>query len=136
MRWPRLWFVLFSCLAWISCRNPAAAPAPGLSSAQLQNFVARGVVREVKSDGKTVLIKHEEIPGYMPAMTMPFKLRQSTNATDLRPGDQISFVLSVSGEESWISNIRKTGHEAPPLNSPALPSVREINPVPSSAAHP
>ena len=59
----------------VSCeKSPGTIPAtnapPNKSSTQ-QVFQVKGLVTAVKPREKTVEIKHEEIPGYMPAMTMP-----------------------------------------------------------------
>ncbi len=35
------------------------------------------MVRELKPDGRTVVIQHEAITNYMPAMTMPFEAREA-----------------------------------------------------------
>ena len=69
----------------------------------------RGVVQEIKPDGKTAIIDHEAIPNYMEAMTMALKARNTNEFAGVRPGDEISFRLSVTEEESWIDSVRKTG---------------------------
>src|SRR5215467_5148664 len=71
-------------------------------------FLARGVVRELKADGKTIVIEHEAISNYMAAMTMPFKVKDSKELADIRFGDQVSFRLQVTETESWIDRISPT----------------------------
>jgi len=44
-----------------------------------------GLLRQINDDGRVLVIRHEEIPGYMPAMTMPFKVRQTALRKDLKP---------------------------------------------------
>src|SRR5687767_4301262 len=85
----------------ISCRD-----SPQENS---RSFQVRGVLQELKAGGKTAVITHEEIPGYMDAMTMPFNVRDTNEITLLKPGDQISFRLRVTDNESWIEQIIKTG---------------------------
>jgi protein SCO1 len=79
---------------------------PSLSQAA-QHFEVKGVVREVESDGQTLLIQHEDIPGFMPAMTMPFSLRGTNVSRGFAAGDQVRFELTVTKEDSWISRIEK-----------------------------
>src|SRR5689334_13298461 len=64
-------------LGVVSCGEKPPAPSntssgPGL---QQQTFLVKGVIQELKPDGKTAVIKHEDIPGYMKAMTMPFEVK-------------------------------------------------------------
>ena len=52
-----------------------------------QMFNVRGVIRAPYADGE-IAIQHEEIPGYMPAMTMPFRV-DPAEVRDLSPGDRV-----------------------------------------------
>ena len=72
-----------------------------------QHFEVKGVVREIEPDGQTVLIQHEDIPGFMPAMTMPFSLRGTNVSHGFAAGDQVRFELTVTKEDSWISRVEK-----------------------------
>ncbi len=45
----------------------------------------------------------------MPAMTMPFRLKDPALARDRRPGDLIRARLMVTDEASWLTGIEKTG---------------------------
>ena len=89
------------------CVNSVAESLASSKSgeANLRSFAARGVVRELKADGRTILLSHETITNYMDAMTMPFRVKEPKELTDLRPGDQVSFRLSVSNTESWIDQV-------------------------------
>jgi len=51
-----------------------------------QVFTLKGVVKELNPDGKTIQIRHEAIPNYMVAMTMPFIERLDV-AVDRPDGD-------------------------------------------------
>src|ERR1051326_7639952 len=80
--------------------------ADGNSSAR-ETFEVTGRVRSLETGGKTVRIEHEEIPGYMPAMTMPFAVRDAGALKGLAAGDAVKFQLVVSDHDSWISRIEK-----------------------------
>ena len=54
----------------------------GVTHTNRQTFEVKGVVVKVTPGAKEVEIRHEEIPGYMPAMTMPFDVK-SANEFDL-----------------------------------------------------
>jgi protein SCO1/2 len=97
----------------------------------VQTFTTTGVVRELKADDRTVVIKHEPIPNYMDAMTMPFKVKEPGELAGLRTGDTIRFCLKVTDTESWIERISRTGktssEESKPTSAPAV-EVRTAKP--------
>jgi len=70
-------------------------------------------VREIKPDGRTVIVKHEQITNYMAAMTMPFHAKNQNELAGLKAGDEIAFRLSVTDDESWIDRVTRTGQSAP-----------------------
>ena len=72
-----------------------------------QHFEVKGVVRGVEADGQTILIQHDDIPGFMPAMTMPFSLRGTNASQGFAAGDRVRFDLVVTKDDSWISRIEK-----------------------------
>src|SRR5688500_14358562 len=86
-----------------------------------RSFSVRGVVQEVRPDGKTAVIKHESIPGYMDGMTMAFDAKTTNEFAGVRRGDEIQFRLVVTREDSWIESITKTGRTAALSN--ATPTV-------------
>src|SRR5262245_1673867 len=78
----------------------------------IQTFKVKGVVKQLRSEEKTVLVAHEAIPNYMDAMTMPFIVREPAALTELQGGDQIAFELHVTETQSWIDHISKLGRSA------------------------
>jgi len=72
-----------------------------------KNFQVKGVVISVKPKEKSVEIKHEAIPGYMPAMTMPFDVKDVKELSGLKAGDFVSFRMVVTDIEGWIDHIQK-----------------------------
>ena len=96
-------------LGFVSCRDRASVPPPGLAArTNAQTFQVNGVVQELAADGHTLVIRHQEIPNYMAAMTMPFHARATNEVSGLKPGDAITFRLVVTADESWIDQIRPT----------------------------
>lgn len=92
-----------------------------------QTFFVRGVVRELKPAEKTIIIKHENIPGYMEAMIMPFEVRDTNELRGLRPGEAISFRLVVATNDAWIDQVKKLN--VAPLELPSRPTVRIVRDV-------
>src|SRR6266581_574048 len=121
---PRLFPGLLAGLAF-SCRPhaPQAVSTLAGSSTNLRVFMVQGVVKEVKPDGTSALIKHEAIPDYMEAMTMPFNVKAPKELAGIEAGDEISFRLLVAEDESWIDQVIKRGKSAPEsAPSPPPPS--------------
>ena len=122
-------------VAFSACGKKQAEPAKGAGKAQ--EFFVRGVVRELKADGKTAVIQHEEIPNYMEAMSMPFRVKESKELAELKLGDEIHFRFVVAEYESWIDRVTKTGRSMPTTNSattntPArrdFRAVRDVEPL-------
>ena len=103
--------------------------APGHSTA-VRRFEVSGQIRELDLPNKTVRIAHDEIPGYMPAMTMPLAVRDVSVLNGLSAGDQVEFELTVTENDSWISRVTKTSG-APESTSvpPSSPGDREAERV-------
>ena len=118
--------ILFS-----ACNKNSSPSAPQM---QTQTYAAKGVIKELEPDGKTVVIKHEAIPGYMQAMTMPFEVRDTNLLQGLKPGDTVSFNLSVTPTEGWISALTRL-HSAPaesysiPPPQPVMHVSRALEPL-------
>jgi protein SCO1/2 len=74
---------------------------------------------------KSVTVKHEEIKGFMPAMTMPYDVPDAKALDGLRAGDLISATLVVFSNGAHLTGIKKVGEaplEKPPAEAP-MPSA-------------
>jgi protein SCO1 len=80
-------------------------------------YSAHGVVEEIKPDRKMVIIRHQAIPNYMAAMTMPFDVKDPNELAGLQRGSLIDFDLYVTTHESWVARIVKTGSVTLPPSS-------------------
>lgn len=94
-----------------------AAPACGGSKNEspvengVRMFDAKGVIKGVPAGGRALVIAHEEIPGFMPPMTMELKVRDAVETRNLMAGDEITFQLFSSDETHWIANITRVGQQ-------------------------
>ena len=70
-----------------------------------QHYHVRGIV--VASDVKTgeVTLDAEAIPGYMPAMTMPYQLKQPEIASELHRGDTITATMTPESGNDVLDEI-------------------------------
>jgi Cu/Ag efflux protein CusF len=68
-----------------------------------------GRVEALDLDGKRLTVAHEEIKGYMEAMTMSFAVKDENVLRELKSGDQVQAVLvrDSSTNLSWLEEIRK-----------------------------
>jgi protein SCO1/2 len=95
-------------------------------------FRVKGVVKEVLPERQKVKIEHDDIPGYMKAMTMLFDVKGSNQLAGLQPGDSVSFRLVVTKEDGWIDQITKLNTAAATSVAAAPDSfrrVREVEPL-------
>jgi protein SCO1/2 len=104
-----------------------------------EHYEMKGQVLSVNRDRVEILVKHEDIPGLMPAMTMPYKVRSVGMLDNLGPGDLITTDLEVEEGAAVITSIRKTGTAkvAMPAPSPVAQSgfelIKEGQEVPNQA---
>ncbi|MEY4941621.1 MAG: hypothetical protein RIQ93_3356, partial [Verrucomicrobiota bacterium] len=80
-------------LGWGGCARPgpeAAEPAKSAPRAKIRpgNYALTGEVLSVDAAKQTMRVRHDEIQGYMPAMTMDF-LVSAGDAAALKPGQKI-----------------------------------------------
>jgi protein SCO1/2 len=128
--------ILFLALVLAGCSK---TPKPGSTAADStqpqatdrQVFQVKGVVQEIQAVESKAVIRHEEIPDYMPAMTMSLDVKNTNELAGLAPGDEITFDMVVTEDDGWIENIKKTGLvtnvTAKPRPSTRL--VRDVEPL-------
>jgi protein SCO1/2 len=64
----------------------------------VKEFKLTGEVKKVEKQDKEVTIRHDAIPGFMAAMTMPFHVDNPALLEDVRSGDQVEGTLRVALE--------------------------------------
>jgi protein SCO1/2 len=117
----------------LSCREAKVPSASNPGATNVTTFPVAGVVKELRPDGKTVVVKHQEVTNYMEAMTMPFRVKDAVLLTGLQPGDEIAFRLLVTEDESWIDRIAKTGKSFPVTNVVTVPVSNAAPPTVDSS---
>ena len=108
----------------------SVGPAPPAA----KSYKLVGVVRKVDRETGVVSIRHEAIPGFMPAMTMPFDLKGQEILDDLQPGDKVEGTLQVNGDDSKLVDLNITKMATPTAPAPAAkPVLKAGEPVPDFA---
>jgi protein SCO1/2 len=79
-------------------------------SATEKHYDLKGKVVVVEKDKHLLTVEHEDIKDYMPGMTMPFKVGESSawvfeSPHEVGPGDQITATLIVDGAQLWLEDI-------------------------------
>lgn len=88
--------------------------APKAAATAEKPYPLKGVVVSVDSAAGQVIVRHEAIPGYMDAMTMPFKVAETRMLDEIKPGDTIEARLVVGEKASRLEGIVVSRHgEAP-----------------------
>jgi Cu/Ag efflux protein CusF len=72
-----------------------------------ESHAGRGSVISIDQKQAKVTLKHEEIKGLMPAMSMEFPVQPAEMLNGLRVGDRVQFTLSPQGGDFIITRIEK-----------------------------
>lgn len=96
------------------------SPAPDESRAQ--RYELKGKIVSFNKAQRQVVVQHEEVPGFMEAMTMPFTLREDSAFDVMRAGDTIQATLVVDDERTRLEN---------PIITQAIPSAAAATGTPA-----
>ena len=104
----------------------ALLAAAGCSRAR--TFELHGQVLAVDRARMEITIKHEDIRGFMPGMTMAFKVRDGRLVEGRNPGDLVAATLVVEDNDAYLAAVERTGH-APLTEAPsAIPPMDVLAP--------
>jgi Cu/Ag efflux protein CusF len=87
------------------------ALAQAAQAAVEREWTVRGVVRAILSEGNLVVLSHEEIPGYMPAMTMGFRAAAPQIYDGVRIGDAVRFTVRGAPPNVVLTGIERAPAE-------------------------
>jgi len=95
-----------------------------VSCARARQYELRGQVLAVDRERHEITIKHGDVQGFMPGMTMPFHVKEPTLLDCCQPGDLVTASLVVQDSTGYLSAIQRTGRapltEAPPPHADML----------------
>lgn len=86
------------------CAAPAAADQPVAPVEEIKSHPLKGVIMGINAEKVSLLVKHEEIPGVMRAMTMMFKV-DPTVLDQVKRGDAITARMSRRPDGWWLSDV-------------------------------
>ncbi len=114
----------FRCVAalLIALSGTACRPHP-------REYALRGQVLAIAEDRRHLTVKHEDIPGFMPAMTMVYEVRD-TAVSSLSAGDLITATLILAeGEMPYLIELKRTGHAEVPADGSGVMNPMVIGDV-------
>jgi protein SCO1/2 len=76
-----------------------------LQCSAIQQFQVRGLLLKFDPDHGAMLVSQEDIPGYMEAMTMSYRVHSGQELASIKPGSRIEFTLTIGDEATSVSNI-------------------------------
>jgi protein SCO1/2 len=79
--------------------------AAGCQSAPEKHYWIQGEVISADGAKKLLTVKHGDIPGLMPAMTMTYQVVEPKQMETLQPGDKITADLVVSENRGRLEKI-------------------------------
>lgn len=91
-----------------------------------KTYAVEGLVLEVRPAEQTIVVSHKEIPGAMPAMAMPVRVRDVREMRGLAIGDTVQFQLVIENGHSSARRLRvrkpenqiEEGRRVIPLETP------------------
>lgn len=89
----------------VCCCHEADEPKPASAASAVSGHALKGVVVEVLADRNSLLVKHEEIPGVMRAMTMLFKVEAET-LSRVKKGDTVTATMIRDGEDWRLRDVK------------------------------
>lgn len=114
---PTGWLVLLPmCIIGVAACN---------SSPAARQFELRGQILDIDRDAGVVTIRHGDIKGFMPAMTMPFKVKDRQLLQGRRAGDLVTGTLLVTDTDAYLIRLDVTGH-GEVRQAGSRPSVADI----------
>ena len=105
-------FALSGCDKSVSETKPQnikseSSPLPAPSIPKDGNYDGKGEVTKINNELGSVELKHEDIPGMMPAMQMEFFVKDKSLLKGLAVGDKVDFVIEYKHPQEIITSIKK-----------------------------
>lgn len=99
----RLFLLLFLSSSLLAGCRSGQQTATQTSSPSFKTYHLRGKVIAANPSTGEVTLAHDAIPGFMDAMTMPYKLKDPSILSELHPGDVITADVLVSqGDDATV----------------------------------
>lgn len=109
--------------------------APTSSAPAAERYQMSGMVVTVDRAGSALVVSHDAVPGVMPAMTMPFEVRDTRDFEGVTPGAMVAFTFVVGDRDSHVEGVRVITYETAeqdPLTASRLRLLSDLARPPTS----
>ena len=112
-------YLAFAALLFCFVLCGCARQEPSADAANAKRYPIKGTVVSVDKAAKKAKIAHDEIEGFMEAMTMDFTIKEDWVWNELTPDSQIRAELVVTPDAYWLERVAIVAAHDP--NRPASP---------------
>jgi protein SCO1 len=119
------------------CQSSNTIRTTSAQSGQVKQYAVKGIIVGTDPSHSEVTVDSEAIPGFMDAMTMPYKVKDPNILQDLHPGDRMTGTLLVADSGTLLDQIVITAQAQPdykpqaqyhvPAPGDAVPDFRLTN---------
>ncbi|HEY6357495.1 MAG TPA: SCO family protein [Vicinamibacterales bacterium] len=106
--------------AWLVMPAVAAALAAGCSQPAPKRYPLHGQILAIDAAHQQLTVKHDDIPGFMPGMTMSYPVATPFLMQGRTPGETINATLEVSDMTGRLVQIEHTGSAPLPAGTNAV----------------
>jgi protein SCO1 len=119
------------CMAWLL----ACGPSKQSKNADSKRYRFTGRVVSLDKQNRSMVVDGDEIPGFMSAMTMSYKVINGSDLNQVAVGDTVSADIVARHDDYWLENIKVVQHTSSPPNKPSatLHIPESGDPVPNFA---
>ncbi len=82
------------------------------AAAQGLRYEMAGIVVSIAADRSSVVVSHDAVPGVMPAMAMPFDVRDPGELAGVAPGAAVAFTLVLDKESAYAERLRVVPYQS------------------------
>jgi protein SCO1 len=119
------------CLVWLI----ACGPSKQSKEADTKRYRLTGRVVSLDKQNQSMVVDGDEIPGFMSAMTMSYKVKNGSDLNQVAAGDTLSADIVARNDDYWLENIKVVQHTPAPSHKPSatLHIPESGDPVPNFA---
>ena len=96
-----------------ACAREEAATDDGSPAVQEDTYDLTGRIISRDPATNQLTVDHDEIPGYMAAMVMPYEVRGQSVADLPADGTEITATVHATGEAYWLTDVSPAAGAAP-----------------------
>lgn len=91
-----------------------------------RRYELEGQILAIDPTRQEITVQHGDIKGFMPGMTMPFKVSDRRVLTERRPGELIKATLVVEDSTGHLEDVVRTGEALMPVDAPKPPAAAPL----------